>query len=141
MFVPVFALVPWLGYQTFQKLQHFATQAQSEALRVLAQSLQPELDAVLRPQSHPGLRFVPEPMRREPVSMESSMNGRLLVMYWMMIGSRSSLASLMIRSRLRSRSMTRPDSIRSHYLDDLKQLPSMLSVCVYRVDLQAARFY
>ncbi|HCL69193.1 MAG TPA: hypothetical protein DIC49_06715, partial [Gammaproteobacteria bacterium] len=55
MFVPVFALVPWLGYQTFQKLQHFATQAQSEALRVLAQSLQPELDAVLRPDSQPGL--------------------------------------------------------------------------------------
>ena len=26
-------------------------------------------------------------------------------------------------------------------LDDLKQLPSTLSVCVYRVDLQAARFY
>ena len=46
MFVPVFALVPWLGYQTFHKLQHFATQAQSEALRVLAQSLQPELDTV-----------------------------------------------------------------------------------------------
>ena len=67
MFVPVFALVPWLGYQTFQKLQHFATQAQSEALRVLAQSLQPELDAVLRPDSQPGLRFVPEPMQREPV--------------------------------------------------------------------------
>ena len=66
MFVPVFALVPWLGYQTFHKLQHFATQAQSEALRVLAQSLQPELDAVLRPESQPGLRFVPEPMRREP---------------------------------------------------------------------------
>jgi signal transduction histidine kinase len=67
MFVPVFALVPWLGYQTFQKLQHFATQAQSEALRVLAQSLQPELDAVLRPNPQPGLRFAPEPMRSEPV--------------------------------------------------------------------------
>ncbi len=67
MFVPVFALVPWLGYQTFQKLQHFATQAQSEALRVLAQSLQPELDAFLRPDSQPGSRFVPEPMRREPI--------------------------------------------------------------------------
>ena len=67
MFVPVFALVPWLGYQTFQKLQHFATQAQSEALRVLAQSLQPELDAVLRPESQPGSRFSPEPMRREPI--------------------------------------------------------------------------
>ena len=67
MFVPVFALVPWLGYQTFQKLQHFATQAQSEALRVLAQSLQPELDAVLRPESQPGSRVSPEPMRREPI--------------------------------------------------------------------------
>lgn len=67
MFVPVFALVPWLGYQTFQKLQHFATQAQSEALRVLAQSLQPELDAMSRPDSQLGLRFTPEPMRREPV--------------------------------------------------------------------------
>jgi len=67
MFVPVFALVPWLGYQTFQKLQHFATQAQSEALHILAQSLQPELDAMLRPDSQLGLRFAPEPMRRVPV--------------------------------------------------------------------------
>ena len=67
MFVPVFALVPWLGYQTFQKLQHFATQAQSEALHILAQSLQPELDAMLRPDPQLGLRFAPEPMRRVPV--------------------------------------------------------------------------
>ncbi|HBX27157.1 MAG TPA: hypothetical protein DEF72_06975 [Gammaproteobacteria bacterium] len=67
MFVPVFALVPWLGYQTFQKLQYFATEAQSEALHILAQSLQPELDATLRSDSQPGLRFAPEPMRREPV--------------------------------------------------------------------------
>ena len=67
MFVPVFALVPWLGYQTFQKLQHFATQAQSEALHILAQSLRPELDATLRPDPQLGLRFAPEPMRRLPV--------------------------------------------------------------------------
>lgn len=67
MFVPVFALVPWLGYQTFQKLQHFATQAQSEALHILAQSLRPELDATLRPDPQLGLRFAPEPMRRVPV--------------------------------------------------------------------------
>ena len=67
LFVPVFALVPWLGYQTFQKLQTFATEAQSEALRVLAQSLKPELDALVRPDAQPGLRITPEPMRREPV--------------------------------------------------------------------------
>ena len=67
LFVPVFALVPWLGYQTFQKLQHFATEAQSEALRVLAQSLKPELDILSRPETIAGLRVTPEPMRRAPV--------------------------------------------------------------------------
>ena len=51
LFVPVFALVPWLGYQTFQKLQYFATEAQSEALRVLAESLKPELDILNRPEA------------------------------------------------------------------------------------------
>jgi len=67
LFVPVFALVPWLGYQTFQKLQHFATEAQSEALRVLAESLKPELDALNPIDKQPGLRLGPEPMRRPPV--------------------------------------------------------------------------
>ena len=67
LFVPVFALVPWLGYQTFQKLQHFATEAQSEALRVLAESLKPELDTLLRADKLSGLRLVPEPMRRVPL--------------------------------------------------------------------------
>ncbi len=67
LFVPVFALVPWLGYQTFQKLQHFATEAQSEALRVLAESLKPELDILSRPETVAGLRITPEPMRRVPV--------------------------------------------------------------------------
>ena len=67
LFVPVFALVPWLGYQTFQKLQHFATEAQSEALRVLAESLKPELDALGRMDKLPGLRLAPEPMRRVPL--------------------------------------------------------------------------
>ena len=75
LFVPVFALVPWLGYQTFQKLQTFATEAQSEALRVLAQSLKPELDALVRPDAQPGLRITPEPMRREPVLDGFFMNG------------------------------------------------------------------
>jgi signal transduction histidine kinase len=67
LFVPVFVLVPWLGYQTFQKLQHFATEAQSEALRVLAESLKPELDTLARADKLPGLRLVPEPMRRVPL--------------------------------------------------------------------------
>lgn len=67
LFVPVFALVPWLGYQTFQKLQNFATEAQSEALRVLAESLKPELDALGRMDKLPGLRLAPEPMRRVPL--------------------------------------------------------------------------
>ena len=67
LFVPVFMLVPWLGYQTFQKLQHFATEAQSEALRVLAESLKPELDTLARADKLPGLRLVPEPMRRVPL--------------------------------------------------------------------------
>ena len=67
LFVPVFALVPWLGYQTFQKLQHFATEAQAEALRVLAESLKPELDTLLRADKLSGLRLVPEPMRRVPL--------------------------------------------------------------------------
>ncbi len=67
LFVPVFAMVPWLGYQTFQKLQHFATEAQSEALRVLAESLKPELDILSRPETIAGLRVAPEPMRRAPV--------------------------------------------------------------------------
>ena len=66
LFVPVFALVPWLGYQTFHKLQHFATEAQSEALRVLAQSIKPELDLLVRADKLPGLRLIPEPMRRAP---------------------------------------------------------------------------
>ena len=67
LFVPVFALVPWLGYQTFQKLQYFATEAQSEALRVLAESFKPELDILSRPETIAGLRVTPEPMRRAPV--------------------------------------------------------------------------
>ena len=75
LFVPVFVLVPWLGYQTFQKLQHFATEAQSEALRVLAESLKPELDILSRPETIAGLRIVPEPMRRAPVIDGFSMNG------------------------------------------------------------------
>ena len=66
MFVPVFALVPWLGYQTFHKLQYFATEAQSEALRVLAQSIKPELDLLARSDKLPGLRLIPEPMRSAP---------------------------------------------------------------------------
>ncbi|MDC3058249.1 ATP-binding protein [Litorivicinus sp.] len=67
LFVPVFVLVPWLGYQTFQKLQHFAAEAQSEALRVVAESLKPELDILSRPETIAGLRIAPEPMRRAPV--------------------------------------------------------------------------
>ena len=66
LFVPVFALVPWLGYQTFHKLQYFATEAQSEALRVLAQSIKPELDLLARSDKLPGLRLIPEPMRSVP---------------------------------------------------------------------------
>ncbi|MGB2332278.1 MAG: ATP-binding protein [Litorivicinaceae bacterium] len=66
LFVPVFALVPWLGYQTFHKLQYFATEAQSEALRVLAQSIKPELDLLARTDKLPGLRLIPEPMRSVP---------------------------------------------------------------------------
>ncbi len=67
LFVPVFALVPWLGYQTFQKLQDFAAEAQSEALRVLAASLKPELDALIRPPKQSGLRLSPEPMQSAPI--------------------------------------------------------------------------
>ena len=66
LFVPVFALVPWLGYQTFHKLQYFATEAQSEALRVLAQTIKPELDLLARTDKLPGLRLIPEPMRSVP---------------------------------------------------------------------------
>ena len=70
-------------------------------------------------ESQPGSGF-PRAMARQ-YSMESSMNGRLLVIYWMMIGSRSSLARLMIRSRLRSVN----DSTRFYQeplFDDLKRL-------------------
>ena len=78
MFVPVFALVPWLGYQTFQKPSISPPRHNLRLYAFWHRSLQSELDAVLRPQSQPGLRFVPEPIYASLFLMDSSMNGRLL---------------------------------------------------------------
>ncbi|NBS11308.1 MAG: hypothetical protein EBS77_01370 [Gammaproteobacteria bacterium] len=45
VFVPVLALLPWLGWQTLERLQLFAIRAQTEALAVLAQTLAQELSS------------------------------------------------------------------------------------------------
>ena len=67
VFVPVLALLPWLGYQTFQKLEVFATEAQTEALRVLAEPLRVELEALAPPIPPRGLTFTVEPLAQAPV--------------------------------------------------------------------------
>ena len=36
VFVPVLAVLPWLGWHTLERLQLFAIRAQTEALAVLA---------------------------------------------------------------------------------------------------------
>ncbi len=46
LFVPVVALLPWLGYQTYVKLDVFVVEAQAESMRVLAETLRAELDAL-----------------------------------------------------------------------------------------------
>ena len=46
LFVPVMALVPWLGYQTYDRLTRFAIEAQTESLRTLAEILHAELQTV-----------------------------------------------------------------------------------------------
>jgi signal transduction histidine kinase len=67
VFVPVLALLPWLGYQTLQKLEVFATEAQTEALRVLAEPLRVELEALAPPIPRRGLTFTVEPLAQAPV--------------------------------------------------------------------------
>lgn len=46
VFVPVLALLPWLGWQTLDRLQQFATRAQTEALAILAETLADELHSL-----------------------------------------------------------------------------------------------
>ena len=43
VFVPVLAVLPWLGWHTLERLQLFAIRAQTEALEVLAETLADEL--------------------------------------------------------------------------------------------------
>lgn len=66
LFVPIIALVPWLGYQTLTKLQQFAIQAQTESLRVLADSLRPAVNKVDSKSVQKSLVLVPEPLNRKP---------------------------------------------------------------------------
>ncbi len=67
VFVPVLALLPWLGYQTLHKLQLFATEAQAEALRVLADTLRVELDTIPVDAPTGGLTLTVEPLPQAPV--------------------------------------------------------------------------
>ena len=66
LFVPVVALVPWLGYQTYDRLTRFAVEAQTESLRTLAEILQAELQTV-RIQTPPsGTVLAASPLLRAP---------------------------------------------------------------------------
>lgn len=67
VFVPVLAVLPWLGYQTINKLQVFAAQAQTEALRVLAETLRVELDSLPPPTMQKGLHLPVEALGQAPV--------------------------------------------------------------------------
>lgn len=66
LFVPVMALVPWLGYQTYDRLTRFAIEAQTESLRTLAEILHAELQTVSIQMPSKGSVLDASPLLRAP---------------------------------------------------------------------------
>jgi signal transduction histidine kinase len=66
LFVPVMALVPWLGYQTYDRLTQFAVEAQTQSLQTLAEILHAELETVRIPEPPEGAVLDASPLLRKP---------------------------------------------------------------------------
>ena len=66
LFVPVLAALPWLGFQTYERLTQFAVQAQTDSLRTIADILHAALETEAFDPQVASTVLTTEPLTRSP---------------------------------------------------------------------------